>query len=51
MNKTVYPTIPVTHPDFVYTQALNTDVRVTWRKASKITKLIDRIKEPKHVKI
>jgi hypothetical protein len=51
VSKTVYPTIPVTHPDFVYTSAVNTDVRITWRKARKVNNLLDKYREPKHEQI
>ena len=48
MNKITYPTLRITDPNFVYTPWYNTDVRITWRKASRVNALIDRIKEPKH---
>lgn len=51
MNKITYPTLRVTDPNFVYTPAVNTDVRITWRKARRINDLIDRIKEQKHESI
>ena len=48
MNKITYPTLRITDSNFVYTPAVNTDVRITWRKARRVNSLIDRIKVPKH---